>query len=179
MKLKQNDFPDIADWWNEEAKANIKDFCISFSQQRNLRRMDSKSFWLAYLKVVLIDKNWTEVARVKRLLVEMMQEDAYGYVVRCRYQNSASEETASIFPANKEMKNAAKNNIKSLKVGNMVSEDEVTIEEEITKFFHALFNGHHNTSLEDTLFFFIRTSKIQLRLQVFLGFWHLSIFLCS
>ena len=28
-------------------------------------------------------------------------------------------------------------------------------------------------------FYFIRTSKIQLRLQVFLGFWHLSIFLCS
>ena len=46
--------------------------------------------------------------------------------------------------------NAAKNNIKSLKIGNMVSEDEVTVEEEITKFFHALFNGHHNTRLEDT-----------------------------
>ena len=29
------------------------------------------------------------------------------------------------------------------------------------------------------VFFFIKTSKIQLRLQVFLGFWNLSIFLCS
>ena len=26
LKQKQNDFPDIADWWNEEAKPNIKDF---------------------------------------------------------------------------------------------------------------------------------------------------------
>ena len=48
------------------------------------------------------------------------------------------------------MKNSAKNNIKSLKIGNIVSEDKDTIEEEITKFFQALFNGHHSTSLEDT-----------------------------
>ena len=31
-----------------------------------------------------------------------------------------------------------------------MSEDKATIEEEITKFFRALFNGHHGTSLEDT-----------------------------
>ena len=31
-----------------------------------------------------------------------------------------------------------------------MSEDEVAIEEEITQFFHALFNGHHSTSLKDT-----------------------------
>ena len=60
------------------------------------------------------------------------------------------EENAPIFHANKEMKNAAKNKINSLKIGNRVSEDEVAIEEEIVKFFKALFNGHHNTSLEDT-----------------------------
>ena len=30
LKLKQNDFSDIADWWNEEAKPNIKEFCIAF-----------------------------------------------------------------------------------------------------------------------------------------------------
>ena len=58
---------------------------------------------------------------------------------------------ASIFHANKEMKNSAKNNIKALKIGNIVSEDKDTIEEEITKFFKALFNGHHSTSLEDNL----------------------------
>ena len=31
-----------------------------------------------------------------------------------------------------------------------MSEDKVAIEEEITRFFKALFNGHHSTSLEDT-----------------------------
>ena len=88
---------------NEEAKPNIKEFCIVFSTQRNLRRMDTKAFWLAYLKLVLIHKNWTEVARVKGMLMEMMQEDAYGFVVRSRFQNSVSTETASIFHANKEI----------------------------------------------------------------------------
>ena len=81
LKMKKNDFLDVADWWDEEAKPNIKDFCIAFSAQRNVRRMDSKAFWLAYLKLVLINKNWTEVARVKSMLMDMMQEDTYGYVV--------------------------------------------------------------------------------------------------
>ena len=57
--------------------------------------MDTKAFWLAYLKIDLLDKNWKEVVRVL-VLVDMMQEDAYGYVVRCRYQNNASEGIASI-----------------------------------------------------------------------------------
>ena len=128
LKLKQDNFLDIADWWNVAAKQNIKEFCATFSKQRNLRRMDTKAFWLAYLKIVLIDKNWTEIARVKGVLAEMMQEDAYGCVVRSRYQNNASEEIASIFHANKEIKNAAKNNINSLKIGNIVYEDKETVE---------------------------------------------------
>ena len=150
LKLKQGNFSDKADWWDGVAKPNIKDFCVAFSAQRNLRRMDSKAFWLAYLKLVLVDKNWTEVVRVKSMLMDMMQEDAYGYVVRSRFQNNVSEEAASLFHANREIKNASKNNIKSLKIENIVTEDKATIEEEITKFFHALFNGHHGTSLEDT-----------------------------
>ena len=148
LRLKQNNFPDIADWWDEAAKPNIKDFCIAFSSQRNLRRRDSKAFWLAYLK--LVNKNWTEVVRVRGMLVDMMQEDAYGYVVRSRFQNNVSEETASLFHANKEIQNSAKNNIQSLKIGNEVSENKSTIEDEITNFFQALFNGHHGKNLEDT-----------------------------
>ena len=60
--------------------------------------------------------------------MDMIQEDAYGYVVRSRYRNNVSEETASLFHANKEIKNAAKNNLESLKIGNIVSKDKATIE---------------------------------------------------
>ena len=31
-----------------------------------------------------------------------------------------------------------------------MSEDEVIIEEEVTGYFHALFNGHHGEDLRDT-----------------------------
>ena len=53
LKSKQEHFSDIADWWNVAAKPNIKEFCATFSTQRNLRRMDTKAFLLAYLKIVI------------------------------------------------------------------------------------------------------------------------------
>ena len=80
----------------------------------------------------------------------MLQEDAFGYVVRSRFKNNSSEEVASLFHANREVKNAKKNNISSLKVNNDVIKDNKKIEEEVTKYFQALFNGHHNAALADT-----------------------------
>ena len=105
LKLKQGSFADIADWWNFAAKSNIKRFCIEFSKQRKARRNDSKNFWLAYLKIALVKKDWKEVTRVKGVLKDMLQEDAFGYVVRSRFQNNSSEEVASLFHANKEVNN--------------------------------------------------------------------------
>ena len=105
LKLKQTRFSDIADWWDMEVKPAIREFCFQFSKQRNARRNDTKAFWFAYLKVVLKDKNWGEVARVKTILKDMLQEDAFGYVVRSRFKNNVSEEAASLFHANREVKN--------------------------------------------------------------------------
>ena len=50
----------------------------------------------------------------------MLQEDAFGYVVRSRFKNNVSEEAASLFHANRELKNAKNNNIDSLKINNDV-----------------------------------------------------------
>ena len=150
LKLKQTRFSDIADWWDMEAKPAIREFCFEFSKQRNARRNDTKAFWFAYLKVVLGDKNWREVARVKTILKDMLQEDAFGYVVRSRFKNNVSEEAASLFHANKEVKNAKNNNINSLKINDVAVSNQEIIEEEVTKFFHALFNGYHDENLENT-----------------------------
>ena len=65
LKLDQKNYSDIADWWDIKAKPTIKGFCYEFSKQRKHRRNDSKSFWLAYLKIVLGEGNWSEVSRVK------------------------------------------------------------------------------------------------------------------
>ena len=47
------------------AKPEIKDFCIGFSKMRKMARRDTAKFLLAYLKIVLNEKNWAEVSRVK------------------------------------------------------------------------------------------------------------------
>ena len=119
-------------------------FCTEFFKKRVKIRNDSKAFWLAYLKIVLVENNWSEVARVKCILTDMLQEDGLGYVLRCRFQNNVSDEVASLFHANKEIKNAKKNNINSLKIYEVVTQNKVTIEEELTGFFRALFNGYHD-----------------------------------
>ena len=46
-------------------KPSVKKFCIEFSKDRNFRRNRSKKFWLAYLKVALMNKNWNEITSVK------------------------------------------------------------------------------------------------------------------
>ena len=45
---------------------------------------------------------------MKGILADMLQEDAFGYVVRSRFQNNVSDEVASLFHANKEVRNATK-----------------------------------------------------------------------
>ena len=150
LRSKQCSYPDVADWWNFEAKPCIKDFCIEFSKQRKSRRNDTKKFWLAYLKIVLVRKDWIEITRVKGMLKDMLQEDALGYVVRSRFKNNAAEEVASLFHANQEVKNAKKNNVNSLKINGTVCEDKSVIDEEVTRYFHALFNGHHGPDMKNT-----------------------------
>ena len=84
------------------------------------------------------------------MLHDVMQEDAFGYVVRCRFQNNASEEVASLFHANKEVKNAKKNSISSLKINGVVTDDDNKIEEDVITYFHALLNGYHDADLNNT-----------------------------
>ena len=150
LKVEQARFSDIADWWEMVAKPAIREFCFEFSKQRKARRNDSKAFWFAYLKIVLEEKNWIEVARVKTKLMDMLQEDAFGYVVRSRFKNNVSEETASLFHANKEMINAKNNSLNSLKINANVESNQEVIEEEVTNFFHALFNGYHDENIQNT-----------------------------
>ena len=142
-------YTDLAEWWDKLAKPEIKDFCIGFSVQRNRQRADTKRFLLSYLKLVLGEKNWDEVARVREKLDTMLKADAMGVVIRSRFKQNSEDEKASLYHAARESKND-KNNVNSLKINGKVVRDKVKIEEEVIKFFGALFNGHHNSDLEDT-----------------------------
>ena len=139
-------FPDISQWWDEKAKPEIKNFCVMFSMNRKKFRSQKKQFLLSYLKVALDSKNWEEIARVREQLDLLIKEDAWGFVVRSRFQQNAESERASLFHAGKEQKNA-KNSLFSLRVQDRVITDQGEIENEVVNFFGALFNGHHDTSL--------------------------------
>ena len=144
------DHADIADWWDVVAKPSIKEFCILFSTRRNNRRKDNKRFWFSYLKIVLQSKKWEEVARVKEKLTKLLEEDSAGYVIRSRFKNNASNEVASLYHANQEMKNSKKNSLNKLKIDGVVESDAKVIEDKVVHFFNALFNGHHDAKLVDT-----------------------------
>ena len=72
-----------------------------------------------------------------------------GFKTRCGFDGNAKDEEASLFHAAKELRNT-KNHILSLKIGNEVVSDEKAIKQEVLGFFGALFNGHHNASLQNT-----------------------------
>ena len=83
--------------------------------------------------------------QVKGCVEEHAAEDAFGYVVRSRFQNNSSEEIA-----NKEVKNAKENSLNSLKIDGSACEDKDTIDEGVIANFNALFNGQHGVDMKDT-----------------------------
>ena len=146
---KQN-FSDIADWWDKAAKPSFREFCILFSSRRKKRRNDTKKFLFAYLKIALKFKNWKEITRTKEKISSMLDEDNFGYIIRSRFKNNASDEMASLYHANQEIKNGKKNSLKKLKINGINEMDPTIIEDKVVGFFNALFNGHHNADLVDT-----------------------------
>ena len=150
LQTQKQNYSDIANWWDKAAKPSFREFCILFSSRRTKRRKDTKKFLFAYLKIVLKLKNWKEVTRVKDKLSNLLDEDSYGYVIRSRFKNNASDEMASLYHANQEIKNGKKNSLNKLKIDGIYESDTKIIEDKVVEFFNSLFNGHHNARLEDT-----------------------------
>ena len=142
-------FSDIAEWWDVYAKPCIKQFCVNFSVKRQSERSQRKEFLLSYLGTVLRNKDWEEVGRIKSDLNKMLHEDLMGFTVRSRFKQNAEEEKSSLFHAARELKNK-RCNIEKLKINGNVTEDNAEIENEVLRFYGALFNGHHDTNLVDT-----------------------------
>ena len=147
--LKQTNFYDLADWWDNLAKIEIKEFCIGYSIQRKNSRDQRKQFLLSLLNQSMIRKDWPEIARLKEELDSMLKVDAMGFVIRSRFKQNVEEEKASIFHAAKELSNG-KRAISRLLINGKTESDSNCINEEVIRYFHALFNGHHDCNLLDT-----------------------------
>ena len=140
---------DICEWWDLCAKPLIKEFCISFSIKRKRERNDQKNFLLSCLKLALAAKNWNEISQLKSKIKVLLKQDAIGYKVRCGFHQNAENEQASLYHAAKELKNT-KNHLLNLRIGNDFVSSEDAIEQEVTSYFGALLNGHHDSTLCDT-----------------------------
>ena len=150
LQIKIPDFADIADWWDLCAKPNIKNFCIGVSSHLADVRKDTKKYLFSYLTLVMRQGNWEEIARVRQQLKEIMQKESRGFVIRSKFKENAESEQASLFHANRENKNFVKNNHGILKINDDICDNQKKIEDEILKYFGALFNGHHDRDLFDT-----------------------------
>ena len=150
LQTKIQEYNDIACWWDMCAKPAIKNFCIGVSSLLSNVRKDTKRYLFSYLNVVLKQKDWKEVARVRQEIKDILMYEAMGYVIRSRFKENSETENASLFHVNREKKNSSKNNLDSLKINDQVIYNKNNIEAEVTQYFGALFNGHHNKNLEDT-----------------------------
>ena len=143
-------YNDIADWWDLLAKPAIREFCMGVSKRLAFVRKNTRQFLFAYLSKVIRKGNWKEVARIRKKIKSMLEKESMGFVIRSRFQENLESEKSSLFHLNRENKNFHKSSMKSLKINNQVTSDKTKIEEEILKYFGALFNGHHDRNGEDT-----------------------------
>ena len=150
LQLKIPDFPDIASWWDLCAKPAIRKFCMGVSTKLASVRKDTKKFLFSYLNIALKDRDWKEVTRIREQIKTILLQETMGFVVRSRFKENSESEVASLFHVNREKKNSSRNNLESLKIGNVVTSDKLNIEAKVLEYFGALFNGHHNANLEDT-----------------------------
>ena len=144
----ENGFDDVADWWDELVKPQIKDFCIGFSSYRKDKRNQTKQMLMSSLKIMMENSDWEEVIRIRELINIMLHEDLTGFKVRSKFHQGAETERSSLFHAAREHKNhqSVSNGIR---VGGQVVTAKEDVENEVVHFFNALFNGHHGSDLED------------------------------
>ena len=150
LQLKITDYDDIAEWWDLGAKPAIKEFCMGVSERLAYVRKNTRQFLFSYLGKVIQKGNWKEVARVRKKIKSMLEKESMGFVVRSRFQENLESEKSSLFHMNRENKNFKKSSLQSLKINNQVSNDKTKIEEEVLKYFGALFNGQHDRHGVDT-----------------------------
>ena len=150
LQVKIQEYPDIADWWDLCAKPSIRKFCMGVSGHLARIRRDTKKYLFSYLNLVMHAGNWSEVARVRQQLKEILLQETMGFSIRSRFKENAETEKASLFHLNRENKNFLKNNHGELKINGTVTNDKGQIETKVMKYYGALLNGHHNRDLFDT-----------------------------
>jgi exonuclease III len=142
--LKKEEFIDVADWWDLSVKPAVQKLSKAYSVLRQKSRGDTQDFLFFLLEEAVRKKEAGEVLSIRARLRTMMLEDAWGFVLRSRFQQNVEEERASLYHVNRERHHGKRNCIDRIKVAEDVEEeDPVQVEKLVKDFFEPLFSGCH------------------------------------
>ena len=114
MVKQQDDFEDLVEWWEDCFKQDTTSFLKDFSAHRMQARGDTRGLISGCLQKAGQEEDWEKVAYCRARLVRMNKEDAMGLIVRSRHQETAEQETASLYHLNREVKRGNKGSLSKL-----------------------------------------------------------------
>ncbi len=137
-----------AQWWEEIAKPAIKGFCLQFSKQEAERRKLSCELVTRALALALEDGDWDRVEHCRARLQEHNLAEARGLSVRARCEVVEGVLT-SVFLLAREGRHSRSTGLMAIKKADgTVADTKEEVEEQVTSFFEALFQGRHATSAD-------------------------------
>lgn len=141
---RKGDYLAIELWWEDLAKPTLQNFLKRFGRLCAIAIKNQKHFLFHLLKQYMDTNNFERAKVVREKLSTLISENSYGYSIN----ENAEEEKISIYHYNKCLKQGPNTSLSSLKIAGEEVTDPVQIEQEITQFFGALFNGHHRSDPE-------------------------------
>ena len=143
VKEKQQEYVDIAEWWDKLAKPECRALCMRFSAMKARSRRCMQDMLRVMLSCAMEEKNWVDVAFIRARLREIMRKESLGFSVRSRFKENIECEKASLYHVNREKKKGGQKTVTKLLIDNQEVEDREAIQGEICDYFGALFKGHH------------------------------------
>ena len=96
-----DEYDDIAQWWELLAKPSIVKFCKDFSYMLAKQRKATTKFFSTSLKFLIQQERWEDVAIIKEKLRKMLVYESMGLVIRSRQKEYAEEERGGMYHHNK------------------------------------------------------------------------------
>ena len=147
MEEEQCNYEFVNMWFDQCFKPKMKDFLISFSSKRQIRRKHTRILLLHYLQIAGKKEDLEEMSYLREKLKKADAEDSQGIVIRSRHQESLESERLSLFHLNREMKKGKTRSLDriSVKIGEekVIIEDKKIIHDSTVSFFSSLFQGYH------------------------------------
>jgi exonuclease III len=137
-----------ATWWEEVAKPAIRGFCIDFSKKLAERRKLSKELITRALALALEDEDWVRVEHCRDRLQQLNLQEARGLGVRARSE-LLDGELPNIYLLAREGRHGRSPGLRQVRrADGSVAESEQEVEQEITSFSEALFQGRHKATAD-------------------------------